>query len=181
MISYNVAPEDYLTYQLYMASKSKDIRNKRGRNWLLIPIIYLTFAALAFFIGKQKNIALVFGILATLWLVLYPFYTQWMYKDKFKKAIIKNNKEIFGKKVSLKIVESNLEISDTLNTSSQKLKDIAAISEISTHIFIKLKKGSSIIIPKLELRNSDDLVKFVQILAKNSGIKVNKELTWKWR
>lgn len=181
MISYSVAPEDYLTYQLYMASKSKEVKVKRRRNWLLIPLIYLVFSALAFFIGKQKNIALVFSLLAAAWLIIYPFYARWVYKDKFKKAIIKNNKEIFGKKVTLAIENNNLKISDTQNTSSKKLADIVSIHEISSHIFIKLKKGSSIIIPKVGLIASKDFINLIQTMSKQTGVKIEKELKWKWR
>lgn len=181
MISYNVSPEDYLTYQLYMASKSKEIRTKRRRNWLLMPSIYLIFAVLAYFLGKQKNIALVFSIMATLWLILYPLYTRWIYKDKFKKAIIKNNKEIFGKKVSLKIEDKFLFITDTVNSSKLKLSEITSIHEISSHIFLKLKKGSSIIIPKLELNNSKELSQMIHAVSKSTGVKIVKELKWKWK
>jgi hypothetical protein len=144
-------------------------------------LVYLLFAALAFFLGKQKNIALVFSILAGLWLLLHPLYTRWIYKDKFKKAIIKNNKEIFGKKVSLAVEDKNLIISDTVNTKKQKVSEISSMHEISNHIFIKLKKGSSIIIPKNGLENSKELVGLIHILSKSTKIKLSKELAWKWK
>ena len=181
MISYNVSPEDYLTYQLYMASKSKEIKTKRRRNWLLIPILYIVFAVLAFFLGKQKNIALVFSILAGCWLLIYPFYIKWMYKDKFKKAIIKNNKEIFGKIISLKIEGDKFIINDTLHKKSNQLSEIAIIQEISSHFFVKLNKGSSIIIPKKDTDKTKDIVAFITELSKSSKIKISKELDWKWR
>jgi hypothetical protein len=164
-----------------MASKSKEIKFKRRKNWLLVPLVYLVFAALAFFLGKQKNIALTFSILAGVWLVLHPLYTRWNYKDKFKKAIIKNNKEIFGKKISLNIQDNFLIISDTVNTTKQKLSEVSSIHEITSHIFIKLKKGSSIIIPKSDLNNTSVFLDFISNISKGSKVKISKELTWKWK
>ena len=181
MISYNLEPADYLTYQLFMASKSKQIRTKRRRNWLLIPCIYIIFAALAFYFGKQKNIALVFSILAGSWLIIYPFYTRWIYKDKFKKAIIKNNKEIFGKVISLKIDGDKFIINDTINKKTNLLSEITVIQEISSHFFVKLSKGSSIIIPKQDSTKIKEVNTFIFELSKSSRIKVSKELDWKWR
>ncbi len=181
MISYNVSPNDYLTYQLYMASKSKEIKFKRRKNWLLIPMVYLIFATLAYFLGKQKNIALTFSILAGIWLILHPLYTRWNYKDKFKKAIIKNNKEIFGKKITMSIDGQFLIISDTVNSKKQKISEVASIHEISTHIFIKLKKGSSIIIPKSEISISKELHELMKTITTISGVKISKELNWKWK
>jgi hypothetical protein len=180
-ITYNIEPDDYLTYQLYMASKSKEIKKKRLRNWILVPFIYILFAGLAFFIGKQRNIALVFSILATLWIGIYPFYSKWMFKDRFRKFIIKNSKEKFGKKVSLTINDNTLSLTDKINSSEVKLSEITSINEIASHYFIKLANGSSIIIPKNQLENDINALNFVQKFLVKHQSKMVKELNWKWK
>jgi hypothetical protein len=44
---------DYLTYQLFVASKSESIKKKRNRNKIIMPILYLALGAFVFY---QNNL-----------------------------------------------------------------------------------------------------------------------------
>lgn len=61
-----------------------------------------------------------------------------------------------------------------------KITEIETISEIKTHFFLKLKKGVSIIIPKVRF-NEDELKAFIDELIKVAGLSLIDKTDWKWR
>lgn len=181
MITYIIKESDYLTYQLFAASKSKSVNRRRKIGWFLVPTIYIVFGVLSFILGNQKNIAIVFGGLAFFWLMIFPFYSRWVYKQKYRKYIKQNHKEMFDRPVTLSIRDNKIHITDDKNESFISYSEIMMIAEIDTHLFIRLKTGSSIIIPKEHISDFVMLAKLIQQISKSTGLKLHKDLKWKWK
>ena len=82
-IEYNLDESDYLTHQLYMASKSERIKKKRRKSRLLIPILYVVIAVISII---QQNIILssVFILVAVIWFLFYPLYERNHYEKHYK-------------------------------------------------------------------------------------------------
>lgn len=97
---------DYLTYQLYTASKTSRIKKARIMGWIGTTVTFLLLALLFF---KSDNYLLgnYFLIISGLCLALYPFYTRWRYKKHYLKYIQETYKNRFGE-------ESTLEINDDI-------------------------------------------------------------------
>jgi len=176
-ISYQIKEDDYLTYQLFVASGIKELSLKRKSRWFFFSVLYSTIAIVLYFFTRQKDMAIILGVLSLLWIIIYPIYTRVLYRNKYRKYIRKNHKEMFNQTVRLKIEEANIKISDSQNKSRVLCEDVKGIYEISHHYFLGLKKGGAIIIPKRAENNGA----FVAYLNKNHQTPIIKNLTWKWR
>jgi ABC-type multidrug transport system fused ATPase/permease subunit len=174
-----ISKEDLLTYQLYFSTQSKRIKNRRLRSWLSIPILY-TLIGIFLFIIDHWLYLLLFGIIAILWLILYPFYSRWKIKRNISRYIDENNGNRMDKKEIIKLINKNLQFYDENSKLEVKITEIDKIIEISSHIFIKLKSGAFQILPKAKIEKKL-LNKFVIELEKLTNSKRIEMLNWKWR
>lgn len=169
---------DFFIFQLYNASKSRKLRNKRLRTWLVIPALYLGAGIWLNFVSGLTYLT-VFGIAAIGWLIGYPVYSRWNYKMQFAKYVRKNYQDRIDKKGRLGINESQLYYSDESASGTYSSDDIKNVIEIRTHYFVVLGTGTAFILPKEHLKQKK-LLKFVEELKQLAGLEVQKELDWKW-
>jgi len=171
--------DDYLTYQLYTASKNKRTKNKRTQSWLIITGAFSIFAV---FFKQNNNLFLTyyFVILAVLSLCFYPFYQRYYYKRQYKKYVLDNNANSFGKEVIIDIDADYLQTKSIGSEGKISTSGIAQLNEIGSHYFIKLNSGSSLIIPKKMVDEQLFLAELNEIAQKNN-IPLNHELNWKWK
>jgi hypothetical protein len=118
MLDYELTENDYLVFQLYLASKSKNIIRKRILSILLTPICWIiTSIILQNLFNLDINIVLIMSIMSALWLIIYPIRTHFfIFISKgtaliVKKTINTEALEDFIKKISdltqLKIIDEN--------------------------------------------------------------------------
>ncbi len=176
-IELTLKPSDFLTFQLYSSSKSKLQQKNRNKSKYSVSIIYALLGLFLFLSGKQI-LALIFLIIAVLWYLIFPQYIKWRYKKYFEKHINENFKERVNRtsildfdntKQMLIIIEPGLE--EKINFSEFK-----SLIEISTHFFIKLKNGSTLIIPKQFISKPAVFKKIFSDL----GVVYENEVNWKW-
>lgn len=119
-----------------------------------------------------------FGILS---LIFYPLHQRNYYRkyyQKFIKETAKNNfDEVFSITLSQKGIEAN-----SLNTESKiTYEALAEINEIGGYIFVKLKSGASLILPKKKIENMEMLKEHIDNIAQQYNLKTTLELNWKWK
>ena len=73
---------DFLTFQLYNASKSPRIRRGRIKSWIITTVMFLCFACL-FYQSNQALLTSYFLTLSGLSLVFFPYYTRWRYRKHY--------------------------------------------------------------------------------------------------
>jgi hypothetical protein len=178
--SYIITEKDYLVYQLFVASSIKELKRKRIRRWLSFSSIYLIAGIILYFFTRQQDMGLVIMGLATLWLVIYPFYSRWLYKDRYRKYVRKNYKAGFDKTVSIGIENGLIELGDGENSTKFSCEKITGIYTIRLYIFMELQSGGSIIIPKLKVKQ-EDLAELLTYLIKNHQTPIIKNPDWKWK
>lgn len=182
ILQYKIREEDYLTHQLYMASKSKSIKRKRITFWIIVPFAYALFAYLSYFDFRQPNMAYVMVGLAFFWFILYPFYSKWNYKRHYSKHINENLKGQFDQLVKLELNDQNISIKDEKGNKSEiSFPTLKEIIEIPEHFLIKLTSNSSIILPKKEFSDIKEVQKFLGLIVKRHNIPFCKETQWKWK
>jgi hypothetical protein len=173
---------DYLTFQLYTASKTPRIRNTRIRSWIVTTVAFLSLAY-AFFVSNNGFLGYYFLIAAVLSLVLYRRYSGWRYKRHYRRHIQDTYKNRFGEECILEITEDAIFTKDKTGETRINTTEIEEINEITDFYFIKTKSGTSLIISKLKTDPAElDRIKSeLKALAGNKGVKHNVELDWKWR
>jgi len=177
-INLTLKADDYLIYQLYTASTSKESRKKRLKSWLTITgLSFLT--ALSFYIADDVFLyyyALFVGVIS---LFFYPLYQRVWYKKFYKKHVLKNYEYRFDKESLIHIHHDYIEIKDVMYEGKLFTSEIERINEIGTHYFIQFKVGQSLIIPKQQVKPAflDEILSIFQ----NPVIVVQKQLEWKWK
>jgi len=171
--------DDYLTYQLYTASKTKRAKNNRIKSWLMITGAFFIFALLF----KQTNnlfLTYYFVILAVLCLCFYPFYQRYYYKRQYKKYVLDNNANSFGKEIIIELDNDYIQTKVAGSESKMSTSGIVQVNEIGSHYFIKLNNNASLIIPKRLMDERSFSLELSEIVKKNN-IPLNQELNWKWK
>mgnify|MGYP006306540257 CR=1 FL=1 len=171
--------EDYLRYQLFTASKSKRIKNKRIRTWILLTISFLVLG-LALRQNTNKYLSYYFIGFSIITLIFYPFYQRRQYKKHYEKHINENYKNRIG-------IESKLGFADGFIVSigdnqegKIKITEIQGINEITDNLFIKIKSGESVIVPA-RFSGYNKLKKQLNDLIEPLGIAWNNQFDWKWK
>lgn len=179
-IQFSIGENDFLAHQLYVASQSDSIRKKRLRSRLLVPLLYLGFGALL--LADQKAFpSMLFLVFAILWYFLYPFWEKQRYVKHYRNFIRENYKDRLGKTASLDFSHTQLHARDNGSESTVQCSEIEEIVEIPSNIFIRLKGGQSIILPKDGITGLDHVIDGLKELAQHLKIRYQVDLNWKWK
>lgn len=169
---------DYLTYQLYTASKNKRSRNNRRKSWLILSVGFLLLGI--GFINSNEFYAYYFLGAGIISLIFYPFYQRYKYKKHYHKYVLDNLQYRFGKECKVNFQSDFIETKDITGESKINTSEVTQINEIGTHYFIKVKTGESLIIPK-SIINKDSFISELMTVFQNPNIVINRELNWRWK
>lgn len=170
--------EDYLTYLLYSASRSKRSRANRRRSWLVITGAFLVIGY--FFYGKDSFYSYCFFGLAVLNLFLYPLYQRYTYKKHYRKFVADNLSYRIGKESTIDFGSDVIETKDVTGESKFNVSEVAEIIEINTHYFVKLQSDDGLIIPKTAVDNPDFGEELLAIFDRPEIVLI-RDLDWEWK
>ncbi|MEM6684582.1 MAG: YcxB family protein, partial [Bacteroidota bacterium] len=146
-VTYTLQKEDFLTFQLFTASTSKRIQEKKKNSWLGITVVFLMVAAF-FYLERNNFLAIWFGVSAVITGIFYPTYFNWTHMKHYKKYVEEHNINRFGQEENLTIREDVISSQNNLGDGNIKISAITEIAETETHFFLKMISGLSLIIPK---------------------------------
>jgi len=173
---------DYLTFQLYTASKTPRVRNTRIRSWIVTTVVFLS---LTYFSFENNNgfLGYYFLIASVLSLVLYRRYSGWRYKRHYRRYIQDTYKNRFGEECAIEFTADAIVTKDKTGEVKINTTEIEEINEIKDFYFVKAKSGVSLIISKLKTDTADleRIESELKALVDKRGLKHNVELDWKWR
>lgn len=171
--------KDFLQYQLYNASKSKNINSQRLRTLIIMIIV---FAIMFFYIyNKTNEFNFVVLMIYIALIVIYKIYEKYRYQNHYKKFISENYKNRFGLISNINFNENQIEEKSSLGNSNINYDSINEINEIKDYYFLKLITSQSLILPKNAIPDITEFEKLIENLKNKYDIKHNKELNWKWR
>jgi hypothetical protein len=180
----NTTPDenDFLTYQLYTASKTPRIKKARVRGWILTIVLFLCLAFL-FFESSNAFLGYYFLLLSVVSLPLYPIYSRWRYKKHYKKYIADTYKGKFGVPCTIQIENDVIVTKDATGEFKIKTTEVEVVNEIKDFYFVKMKSGMSLIVNKVKTdpQELEILVDQLMELVEKRGVQYNRELDWKWR
>lgn len=175
-LEYELTKEDYLEYQLYISSKSTSHLKKRNRARFLFPIVYFILGIVTAFANKSVVSVFIWVLLAFLWIILYPFYSSWKYKNHFKNHINENYTNRINKLSKLEFTAKHLKTSDKSSKGKIKYSELKSLIELPNHYFIKLAIDMSIIVPKDSIKDNNEF----RLKMDEIGIEYINETNWKW-
>jgi hypothetical protein len=179
-LDYKIDENDFLIYQLFIASKSDRIKKKRQRNRIVVPLIYIAFG-LVFLNQDRVSLAIMFSITALLWFFIYPVWERRHYINHYKSFILENYKDSFENNVTLEFSDEYILAKDSGSETKILTTELKEICEIPTSIFLRLQGGQSFILPKHKIRNIDSVKASLQELANYLKINYSTDENWKWK
>ena len=178
---YSLELSDFLNYQLHRASTNERIAKKRHRSRVLVPVIYLCLGVVLFLMNSPF-MSSVFILVSIAWYFLYPMYSTQRYFKHYKSFTEDQHAALVGKKINLELTTDYLLANDFSGESKLNLDQIDSIVEISPNYFIKLKTGSSVILPKMNQgENFKNIKAFVEQLSKQQNVPIIDKLDWVWK
>ena len=177
---FKIDENDYLIYQLFVASKSESVKKKRRRNKIIMPILYLALGAFVFY---QNNhlMGILFCVFAVLWFFIYPLWERNNYIRHYKNFIKENLKDGFGKSAFLEISNEHIFVKDEFSEAKISTSEIEEIYEIPTTIFIRMKAGKTFILPKDKIAEIKSLKSVLTELSNFLKINYISDENWKWK
>ncbi len=179
-IDYKIDENDFLTHQLFIASKSDRIRKKRQRNKIIVPLIYVAFGIL-FLLQDKVALTIIFFVIGLLWIFVYPLWERRHYIKHYKNFIKENYKDRFDRIATLEFSNDYILAKDNGGESKVLTTEIEEICEIPTTIFVRLKGGISFILPKEKLVEFDNVKVRLKELANHLKIKYETDEKWEWK
>jgi ABC-type multidrug transport system fused ATPase/permease subunit len=179
-IDYKIDENDFLTHQLFVASKSDRIKKKRQRSKVILPLIYLAFGLLFFFQDKV-SLAVIFLIIGLLWFFIYPIWERRHYIKHYKGFIKENYKDRLGRTAILEFNNEYIVAKDNGSESKVLTTELEEICEIPTTIFVRLKGGQSFILPKDKITDLHKVKARLTELADHLEIKYDIDEKWEWK
>ena len=174
-ISYKLTSEDFLEFNLYTASKSELTQKKQKRGMILLFFI-IGIMAVYLVADKQYETLIYPAILVVIVIFFYKKYFRWRMKKGYQKYIKSVHADQLNKEESIEIKQKSIAVDNQSGKGSIALSDVVQLNE-TTHLFMfLLQSGTSIVIPKRELKSEDEFIGLIQKL----NIKRNEELDWKW-
>lgn len=178
-LQYSLDENDYLQYQLYAASKSKNIKAQRTRTFIILIITFLILSYMIFSTADMMFDPLI--IFFALLLILYKVYEKKRYSNHYRKNIAENYKERFGLISKLTFEENQVIEESKLGESKINYESLSQINEIQDYYFLKLITGQSLIIPKKIIPNQRDFTFKLEEIKDRFNLENNVELDWKWK
>ena len=180
ILTYPLEQEDFLELQLFVASKSSRIRIQRRLTWLLYSLVFGGLG-LIFYFTSNKTVGYYFFALAIVTVIFFPTYLGWYYKRHYSRFLDSTIKNRYGIVVAIEINDEFIETGDAGGVSKIYLRELEEIVGTSRYWFLKLKRGTHLIIPKTKIDNDNEVEIYLKTLCCKLGVVFTEDLNWKWR
>ncbi|HUH73470.1 MAG TPA: YcxB family protein [Chitinophagales bacterium] len=179
-ISFEVTKNDYLQHLLYSASKTPSVIQKRRRHKIILPIIYLGVAVFGIF---QGNLLLILSMvaMAALWFWWFPSWERKQYIQQYNKYLDQNHVDEIGKKVKLEFNSQEIIQTEKNQTFHISYEQIRGWFETKMAVYIGLQDGYTIIIPKNDAAEIEEIKSIVYNNEFKIPIQEQLDLEWEWK
>ncbi len=179
-LNFNLYENDYLQHQLFVASKSTRVAKQRRKS---TGIVFLSFLALSFLCYISDNKFMMYGFLigSILSIIFYPNYLKQHYYKHYRRFISDTYKNRFNEPIEVIFTESTINCIDITGETKINLSSLEEITETEKYIYLKIKTGGHLIIPKSKIEDIKNVELYLVSLALRLKINYHKEFDWKWR
>lgn len=173
-LKFKLSENDYLAFHLFSASQSPAIARKRWNTIVNIGIIGIVLFFFSLIFGVEDFMG---GLtIITLVLLFYPFYTIFEEKRSYRNYIRANYKNRIDQLITLEFSKETIMTTTPVSKSQVQITEINQIFENKQHIFIQLKSGECMIVPKYQLSNTKEFKAFLKTLSENLNVEYLQHL-----
>jgi hypothetical protein len=176
---FKLCKEDFLVHDLFLASQSSFGKKSRKRLRYFLFIFLSLFAGLMFYwsLFFQGIFYLLFAVGC---FVFFPMFQYKRHRRYFSNFVEDKYSELFGEVVEMGLDEAYIYIKALSSESKIAFHDITEIMEIESYFMIRLKLGRTILMPKKQLENFEEIKAFVLLQTNKLGVPFKEDLDWKW-
>ncbi|MBN1185278.1 MAG: YcxB family protein [Bacteroidales bacterium] len=179
-IEFTIEKIDFLTLQLYEASRSKRIKQTRTRLQVLTSLIYVLIGFLVL-LHNDAILALVFFGIAVIWYLLIPKFIRKRMVRSYSKFIDTHLANRYGQQASFTFRDEYIESESFIGKSKFKIKEMTEVDEIKDYYFLRFSTGVAIIIPKRKIENLTELKDKLNQIVENLNIPYFNHMNWVWK
>lgn len=173
-LSFDLKSSDFLTFQLYAASQSEGIQQKRRRGQIFLSLGSLAFS-LFFYIGNSLLLSVFFLLFAVVTYIFYPRFFKKRYHTHYQNYIREHYEARLNVEQEVEINDDHLLLKDKTGEAKILLKEVEEIIETSDHFFIKISTGVSLILPKDRIP-----VEEVRAALESLELTIRDHTDWQW-
>ena len=178
---FSLDESDYVTHYLFVVSTSKPSISRRRRGWA-ITVGTFFLLALVLYQDADKVLSYSFFGASIICLLFYPLYTRWRYKNHYKKQVNEHFSKSFGKQTTLEFKEDQFLMKDELGSESKmNYEMIASMHELPSHFILRLNNAQSLILPKDDIPEVEQLRSELVDLAKKLSLQLTDHSDWEWK
>lgn len=171
--------DDLLNCQLFIASKSKNVKRNRRKTWLILLGCSLVCSVI-FYTNDNSFFFYYCVIISILVLLFYPLYQKSLYKRHFKKFVKERFESIRDVEYSIELNEDNIIADSRIGKVIINSSEISEITETKDYFFIKISSGDTLTLPKRYF-SGDSLSQAISRISQKHKLSVNNELNWEWK
>ena len=149
---------------------------KKQRNGMIILLVMIAIMSVYLIVDKNYETLIYPALLALVVLFFYKKFFKWKLKSGYKKYVASVHSDQLDKEESIELKKNSIYVKNQSGEGSIDYKEVVQLIEIDTLYMLLLKSGTSIVIPKRDLKNEDSLL----TTLKKGGIQLRQELDWKW-
>ena len=180
IINFTLFKDDFLQHQLYVLSKNKRLKKQYLKNKINFTIIIFTIGCL-FYLRDDEIIGLGFIGAGALFFIFYSLIEKDTYLKHYTNFINDAYANYDEERVTISFYDDKIKIIDNWTETCINLTQITEVAETQMYFYLKLKQnGSHIIIPKLRIKNLNELTGVIEKIAHTNQLTINKDLDWKW-
>ncbi len=172
--------ESLLSMNLFRISQTESIIKTRKKAQIIVAALPI-FVAIYYSVYTNWSIVILSIFLSVAAYLLYPIRDARFYKKKITANVLENNKDKFGQQITLSFDEQSLSSKINENEGKISIQELEQIDEIQNEIFIKIKNGQSILIPKNGISNLEECISYLKNLSNTLNIPYKTDLDWKYK
>ncbi len=170
--------KDYLTYQLFIASRSKQVQNSRIKTRIVVPIVWIILGCILSYHDGNFMMLIAFSFASMLWYIMIPRYETKRYEKHYAKFIEEHYTNRIGQENIIDFQDDIIKANSPMGESKVHYDALLALQELKEYLFLALSKSTAFIIPKKDI---DDIEKLKYDLARKTGLSWEDYRDWKWR
>jgi hypothetical protein len=180
-IEYSLTEQDYVTYQLYVASQSSLIKKRRMQTRIVVMLLYLGLGTFIVVQGRPP-LGMLFFVFGVLWFFFYPMRDARRYEKHYRKSI---REKLLGEEETVyraQLQGDILYVKEDGVESSIELHKFSECVELPTVVLMRLKGGGeSVVIPLKDASMAEEARKLARTVAAQADIPYTVRTDWRWK
>lgn len=180
-LKYRLEESDYLTFQLYTASKSESVKKKRRKS-TFVGVVMFVLASVLFFITNNDFLGYFFSAVTILSALIFPLYLGYLYKKNFRKYVRETWKTRKNEDATVTFLdaEKTIQTYDVETDTKINFTALTAIVELK-ELIIFTTNTIALVLPKRCIPDVKNSTSYFKSIANSCQINYNEEMDWKWK